>query len=118
MFKLFVILGLVAATWTASQGAKNEDVQILRYDNDNDGIGSYRFAFEQSDGNKREEQGDVINAGTDDESIVVKGSYSWVGPDGVTYTVTYVADDKGFQPTIEQGPGGSIPPGIVASLLG
>lgn len=76
------------------------------------------FSLEQSDGTKKEEQGELKNAGTDDEAISVKGSYTWVGPDGVTYTVNYVADENGFQPTIEQGPGGAVPPGVVASLLG
>lgn len=74
--------------------------------------------MEQSDGTKKEEQGELKNAGTDDEAISVRGSYAWVGPDGITYTVTYVADENGFQPTIEQGPGGAIPPGVVASLVG
>lgn len=72
--------------------------------------------MEQSDGTKKEEQGELKNAGTDDEFVAVKGSYSWTGPDGVTYTVTYVADDTGFHPTIEQGPDGSIPAGVIASL--
>lgn len=75
-------------------------------------------SFEQSDGTKRDEQGELINAGSENESIAVRGSYSWVGPDNVVYTVTYIADENGFQPTIEQGPGGGVPPGVVASLLG
>lgn len=76
------------------------------------------FSYEQSDGQKHQQQGQLKNAGTDDEAIAVKGSYSWVGPDGVTYIVNYIADENGFQPTIEQGPGGGIPPAIVAASLG
>ncbi|CAK1604165.1 unnamed protein product [Parnassius mnemosyne] len=121
--KLFVLLSLVAVVAAAPQAAQRpkqnaEEVQLLRFDSDNDGLGTYNFAFEQSDGTKKEEQGELRNAGTDEEFVAMKGSYSWLGPDNVLYTITYTADENGFNPTIEQGPGGAIPPGVVASLLG
>lgn len=75
-------------------------------------------SFDQSDGQKHVQDGELRNAGSEDEFIAMKGSYSWVGPDGVTYTVNYVADENGYQPTIEQGPGGAVPSAVVASLLG
>ncbi|XP_034824810.1 endocuticle structural glycoprotein ABD-5-like isoform X1 [Maniola hyperantus] len=107
--KLLVILVCVAVAAAAPQaqrsGPNPEDVQILEYDTDNDGLGTYKYAFELSDGTKKEEQGELKNAGTDNEIMSVKGSYSWTAPDGVTYLVTYVADENGFNPTIEQGPG-------------
>ncbi|CAH0727792.1 unnamed protein product, partial [Brenthis ino] len=114
---LLVCVGLVIAAPQAPRSDPNE-VQILKLESDNDGLGTYRFAYEQSDNSRREEQGELRNAGTDDESIAVKGSYSWVAPDGITYTVTYIADNNGFQPTIEQGPGGAVPPAVIASLVG
>lgn len=48
-------------------------------------------------GIKAEEQGEVKNKGTDNEIQSVRGSYSYTGPDGVLYTVTYIADENGFQ---------------------
>ncbi|CAK1553615.1 unnamed protein product [Leptosia nina] len=113
---MFVILALVASVSCAPQNP--QDVQIVRYDSDNSGLGSYSFAWELSDGSKHEEQGQLKNQGTENESSVVQGQYSWVGPDGVLYTITYIADENGFQPQIQQGPGGAIPAGVVASLLG
>ncbi|VVC98225.1 unnamed protein product [Leptidea sinapis] len=73
----------------------------------------YCYIWELSDGSKHEEQGQLKNQGTENEATVVQGQYSWVGPDGVTYTVTYIADENGFQPQIQQGPGGAVPPALV-----
>ena len=57
----------------------------------------YRFA--QSDGQTRDEVAEVKNLGSENEAISVKGSFSFVGDDGQTYTVNYIADENGFQPS-------------------
>ena len=57
------------------------------------------YSFAQSDGQKREEQAVLKNVGTENEAISVRGSFSFVGDDGQTYTVTYIADENGFQPS-------------------
>lgn len=75
------------------------------------------YSYEQSDGSRQEQYGEIKSEGHEDEHIVVHGSYSWVGPDGVKYIVTYVADEEGFQPEIEQGPGGAVPLDVMKSLL-
>lgn len=61
---------------------------------ENDSIFSYKL----SDGTTRNEEAVVNNAGTESESLSVRGSVSWVAPDGQTYTVNFVADENGFQP--------------------
>lgn len=58
------------------------------------------------------------NPGTKEELVAVKGSYSWVGPDSVTYTVTYTADENGYQPTIQQSSGGAIPEAVARAFQG
>lgn len=60
---------------------------------------SYNYRFETSDGISRDENGYVKN-GKDPENIilVVTGSYSYQGPDGILYTVSYIADENGFRP--------------------
>lgn len=56
------------------------------------------FSFETSDGQSKQETGELIHPGTENEAIAVRGAYSYVGPDGNVYTVTYIADENGFQP--------------------
>ncbi|XP_041976005.1 flexible cuticle protein 12-like [Aricia agestis] len=97
---------------------KYNDVQLLRYESDNIGTGPFRYAWEQSDGQRAEASGQLKNEGREDEALVIVGSYSWVGPDGVTYIVRYTADENGYQPEIEEGPGGAIPSAVLASLAG
>ncbi|CAG4936667.1 unnamed protein product [Colias eurytheme] len=99
--KLLIVLCIaVAAVSGAAEPSNN--VQLLRYDNDNIGVGNYRYTYEQNDGTKQEQQGNLINEGREDESIAVTGAFSWVAPNGVTYKVTYNADAYGYDPTITE----------------
>lgn len=54
--------------------------------------------YETSNGISQQESGELVNPGQENESIAVRGQFSYTGQDGVTYTVTYVADDNGFRP--------------------
>ncbi|XP_019895434.2 larval cuticle protein 65Ag1-like [Musca domestica] len=73
------------------------EVEILKSESEV-GPESFQYAYATSDGAEAEAQGQLKNVGSEDEAIVVKGSYSFVADDGQTYTVTYVADENGFQP--------------------
>ncbi|CAO1344620.1 unnamed protein product [Diamesa serratosioi] len=97
--KFLIVLAFCIAASLAAPAAPAGDVQILRSEFDNIGVDGYKFAFEQSDGQKREEQAELKNVGTENEAISVRGSFSFVGDDGQTYTVTYIADENGFQPS-------------------
>lgn len=55
-------------------------------------------SYETSDGQSRDEEAQLKNIGTEQEAISVRGSYSFVGDDGQTYTITFIADENGFQP--------------------
>lgn len=84
------------------------------------------FSYELSNGQIHSEAGGLSDADGDGEPVVVvSGAYSYVGPDGITYWVTYTADEDGYHPIVGQGPGGikggdtaSLDPSVFKSLVG
>ncbi|XP_011186119.2 larval cuticle protein 65Ag1-like [Zeugodacus cucurbitae] len=99
----FVVLLLAHALVTSAAPPAEPQVEIVRQDV-NVAPESYKYGFETSDGTQHDEEGQLKNVGTDDEAIVVEGSYKYVGDDGVTYHVSYTADEYGFQPVGEHLP--------------
>ncbi|XP_067645790.1 larval cuticle protein 65Ag1-like [Eurosta solidaginis] len=91
---VFVALFVLA---TAVPIDDSSQAQIIRLDSDVKPDG-YTFNLETSDGKTHQEEGQLKNVGAEDETIVVRGSFSFVADDGQTYTVNYVADENGFQP--------------------
>ncbi|XP_065164122.1 flexible cuticle protein 12-like [Atheta coriaria] len=94
---VIVLAAFVAVTFAAPQ-QQDKDAVILKSESDNIGVDGYNYAYETSNGISQSEQGQLVNAGTENEAIAVRGQFSYLGPDGVTYTVTYIADENGFQP--------------------
>lgn len=95
----FVIVFAVLIAMTLA----NSKDETLRYDVDNIGVDGYKYAYETSGGIKAEESAVLNNVGKEDEYIAVRGSFSYLY-DGVTYTVNYVADNNGFQPSADHLP--------------
>ncbi|XP_014094503.1 larval cuticle protein 65Ag1 [Bactrocera oleae] len=95
--KFVIVFVAVCIVSAIAAPAPQQEVQVLRYDSDVEPEG-YKFLVETSDGKLHEEEGKLKDVGTDHEAIVVRGSFSYVGDDGQTYTVTYIADENGFQP--------------------
>ncbi|XP_017121543.1 endocuticle structural protein SgAbd-6 [Drosophila elegans] len=98
MMKLMLVVGSMALLLALASARPQNDVEVLEYESENIGIGGYKFSYKLSDGTSRTEEGVVNNAGTENESISIRGSVSWVAPDGQTYTINFVADENGFQP--------------------
>ncbi|XP_044266506.1 flexible cuticle protein 12-like [Tribolium madens] len=96
--KVIAIFAVILAVALAAPQGRDADAQVVRADIDNIGVGGYRYSYETSNGLSSDEQGEIKNEGREDETLVVRGQFSYVGPDGVTYTVTYIADENGFQP--------------------
>ena len=88
----------MAVAVAAPQRNAQEVVVVKETLSDNIGLDSYKFDYQLSDGSTREESAQVETRGAEDAILRVRGSFSFVGADGVTYTVTYIADENGFQP--------------------
>lgn len=73
-----------------------------------------KFSYETGNGIKAEEQGELKNAGTDDEAQSAVGSFSYTAPDGQKITIEYTADENGFVPKGDHLP---TPPPIPEEIL-
>lgn len=71
----------------------------MRFEQTSDVDGSYRFAYETDEGTKVEEQG-VQKVVDDKQASFVTGGFSYEAPDGTPISLTYVADENGFQPKV------------------
>ncbi|XP_024880989.1 flexible cuticle protein 12-like isoform X1 [Temnothorax curvispinosus] len=77
----------------------NQVVVVKETPLDNIGIDGYQFGYELSSGQAHQESAQLVNAGQENESLVVRGSFTYVDPEtNVRYTVNYVADENGFHP--------------------
>ncbi|XP_013141202.1 PREDICTED: endocuticle structural glycoprotein SgAbd-5-like [Papilio polytes] len=98
MFTLKHIIVCLVIAAAAADSTDKPEVAILT-EKSNISETGYDFEFKTSDGVSRKEEGQLITVG-EHQGIGVRGSYSYNAPDGLQYIVTFVADDKGFKPTI------------------
>ncbi|XP_022218687.1 larval cuticle protein 65Ag1 [Drosophila obscura] len=91
------VLLIVFLSIALCMAAPAEEVQIVKQESQvlSDG---YNFAYETSDGSKQEQQATLKKIAPEEDALQVTGSYSYLGDDGQTYTVTYTANENGFQP--------------------
>merc|ERR1712235_164379 len=78
-----------------------EPIAITKYGSVSDETGKYSYNFEAANGIKMSEEGEQKHFGDKLEEgygSVARGSYSYE-LEGVTYTINWVADENGFQPT-------------------
>ena len=60
--------------------------------------GSYSWKFESGNGIKAEESGQVKNAGSETEALEAQGAVSYKDLEGQEISLTYIANENGFQP--------------------
>ena len=61
-------------------------------------INTWDYAFESENGIKQSATGEMRLVG-EEEVVVMRGSYEYIGADGLTYVVDWIADENGFQPS-------------------
>ncbi|XP_059482159.1 endocuticle structural glycoprotein ABD-4-like [Neocloeon triangulifer] len=119
MYKFAICLALVAAASARpQQKSADEPIAILRLDNE--GVnhdGSYKFGFDTANGISVDETGynkPIQSQDPENQNAqVAEGRFTYTGDDGQQYTITYVADENGFQP---QGDHLPTPPPIPAAI--
>uniref|UniRef100_A0A336LU00 CSON004585 protein n=1 Tax=Culicoides sonorensis TaxID=179676 RepID=A0A336LU00_CULSO len=87
--------------------AQNRNPELLGEDYKRSSDNSYFFVYETVDNQRRQESGgfEEINGV---KSYTVRGSFSYIGPDGVFYEVLYKSDKDGFKPEGGHLPGSKI----------
>ncbi|XP_058463137.1 endocuticle structural glycoprotein SgAbd-2-like [Malaya genurostris] len=98
--KLFIALSAVLAVAVAvgDYHVEHKHIPIVHSELLQSSDGQFKYGYESANGIVVQEEGHVKNSGTKDhESNVAHGSYSYVDPHGVPVSVSYVADENGFQ---------------------
>ncbi|XP_052838560.1 flexible cuticle protein 12 [Drosophila gunungcola] len=101
MFKilpLFVLAVVVACCHALPVEPEREPVAILKSETNKRVDGSYDSVYESADGTKRHEEASVVDEGTDEEALEVKGSYKYINDLGEEVEVFYTAGKNGFVP--------------------
>ncbi|KAL0119987.1 hypothetical protein PUN28_007982 [Cardiocondyla obscurior] len=101
MRTLVALCALVAVALAAPQQSQDyrQTVLVKETPLDNIGVDGYQYGYELSSGQAHQESAHVVNHGQENESLVVRGSFTYVDPQtNVRYTVNYVADENGFHP--------------------
>ncbi|XP_063918066.1 endocuticle structural glycoprotein ABD-4-like [Zophobas morio] len=91
-----------------------QEIAILRQEQSVEPDGSYKWAYETANGIAAQEQGGLKQQGSAEPSIAAQGSFSYTSPEGQPISVSYVADENGFQP---QGAHLPTPPPIPPAIL-
>merc|ERR1712105_361781 len=118
--KSMLLVALFVAV-AAAQDLKveyKEPIPILRSAQLSDETGKYSYSYETGNGISIKEEGEQKLIGDKPEEVgsVSRGSYSY-DLEGVTYTVNWVADENGFQPTGAHLPAAPAMPEHVVKLL-
>lgn len=100
--KLIVFAIIAVITFANAQirpilRTRDGDALILKQIYEPNPDGSYVYSYETSNGIAADQTGYLKNRGTNLEAQVVQGSYSYTGPDGILYTVNYIADENGYR---------------------
>ncbi|KAK9711301.1 Insect cuticle protein [Popillia japonica] len=113
---LFGIFSIVAAQNRYKPAPSPGQVAtILRQANDVNPDGSYQWSFEADNGISAQEQGRL--GGGNEPAIQAQGGFQYTAPDGAPISLTYVADENGFQPQGAHLPVAPTPPPIPDYIL-
>jgi hypothetical protein len=84
------------ASKPAMMNKPSSQAKIIKQEYERFKDGSYRFYYEQSDGQSREEVGYFRNDPKLGKVLTVHGSYGYIAPNKKKIFVKYSSDDRGF----------------------
>ncbi|XP_053614719.1 serine-rich adhesin for platelets-like [Plodia interpunctella] len=101
--------GQFVSNYQRSQGliTRDQNANTVRFDS-NVGTDSFSYSFETDNGISADESGVATNG------VQAQGGFSYTGDDGQVYSVTYTADEGGYQPKGDHLP---TPPPIPEEIL-
>ncbi|XP_023943143.2 endocuticle structural glycoprotein SgAbd-1-like [Bicyclus anynana] len=84
----------------ARVAADSRSAETVKYGNEINPDGSYNYFYETNNGIAAQAQGTPRNFGGNPPVVpdVVEGGFSWYSPEGQLVSITYVADENGYQP--------------------
>ncbi|GJQ69744.1 hypothetical protein Trydic_g22307 [Trypoxylus dichotomus] len=109
------IFSVVVAQKYRPVSSPGQVATILRQSNDVNPDGSYQWSFEADNGISAQEQGRV--GGGKEPAIEAQGGFQYTAPDGTPISLSYVADENGFQPQAAHLPVAPTPPPIPDYIL-
>ncbi|XP_075973239.1 pupal cuticle protein 20-like [Anticarsia gemmatalis] len=89
-------------------------IPILRYENVNNGDGTYRYNYETGNGISAHESGAPRAPGPEGPAVTAEGGFSYTAPNGQQVSLSYTADEHGFHPVGSHIP---TPPPIPEAIL-
>ncbi|EDW72922.1 larval cuticle protein 65Ag1-like [Drosophila tropicalis] len=98
-----VFVALFGLALAAPASSSDQAAETVRQEADVHAEG-YNFNYETSNGISGQATGELKTLGPEESAVVSKGSYSYTDPEGHQHTITYVADENGFQPQGEDIP--------------
>ncbi|XP_075973121.1 pupal cuticle protein 20-like [Anticarsia gemmatalis] len=95
-------------------GGSGNQIPITKFENVNNGDGTYHFDYETGNGISAHESGSPSAQGPEGPAVTAEGGFSFRTPDGQQIQLTYTADENGFHPV---GPHLPTPPPIPEEIL-
>ncbi|KAJ8920787.1 hypothetical protein NQ315_004928 [Exocentrus adspersus] len=106
---------LLATAFSAPQVQQplRKEIAILKQSQDISPDGTYQWAYETENGISAQEEG-AQKVIANEAGTAAQGRFSWTSPEGEQISVSYVADENGYQP---QGSHIPTPPPIPLAIL-
>ena len=89
---------IISTSVVQTKAVKSDPIGIVRSENTGVNDGRYHYSYETENGISQDVSGEMKMV-DDNPVYVMQGSYSYIGPNGQTYTVDWYADETGYHPS-------------------